>query len=201
MNHRFSPDVPHGAAGEPAAAPEDVLYTLADQLAGLLGGSVAIEDIGRRILAYSTLPGLAMDEVRAEGILRREVPDSPGDDALYERVLGAEAALWLPSTAAEAARIAAPIRADGAPIGSVWAILPDPSAPAAAALAAVAETAGLAAAPVLDRLEATAARRRPQDRRFAEALGDARPRARLGSLLPAGAAEHRMLLFGLDPDV
>lgn len=189
MNHLISPSrTPRD--GSDAA---ELLYALSDQLAGSLGGSVAVEDLGRRILAHSTLPGLAIDEVRSEGILRREVPPAPGDDELYDRVLASETPCWVPSDGREAPRVAAAIRTNGVAIGSVWAILPGEDAPSEAALAQVADTAAAAAAPVLARLESVAARHRPEDRRFVEALGDAR--ARLGHLRPLPATGSRMLLY------
>jgi len=53
----------------------DELYTLANSLASFIGGSVAIEDMDRRVLAYSSLPDQRIDALREQGILGRHVPD------------------------------------------------------------------------------------------------------------------------------
>ena len=42
----------------------DELYTLANSLAAFIGGSVAIEDMDRRVLAYSSLPDQRIDALR-----------------------------------------------------------------------------------------------------------------------------------------
>ena len=53
----------------------DELYTLANSLASFIGGSVAIEDMDRRVLAYSSLPDQRIEALREQGILGRHVPD------------------------------------------------------------------------------------------------------------------------------
>lgn len=65
----------HGSFEPSATGVGDELYTLANSLASIIGGSVAIEDMDRRVLAYSSLPDQRIDALREAGILGRHVPD------------------------------------------------------------------------------------------------------------------------------
>ncbi|QZY53219.1 PucR family transcriptional regulator [Leucobacter tenebrionis] len=110
------------AAGAPLDRGSEPLFALANELAELFGGSVAIEDLGRRIVAYSAVAGQVIDDLRTQGILTRRVPDSPLNDDQYRTVLRANEPVLYPRTDDEEARIAYPIRAGGLPLGSIWAI-------------------------------------------------------------------------------
>ncbi|MER6999430.1 helix-turn-helix domain-containing protein [Streptomyces sp. NPDC000410] len=104
------------------------LFALADAIAAVIGGSVAIEDLDTRVLAYSTLPGGRIDELRRQGILGRRVPDQPGPQGegqlrQYREVLAATGVVRLPALAdGELPRAAVAIRAGDLPLGTIWAI-------------------------------------------------------------------------------
>lgn len=104
------------------------LFALADAIAAVIGGSVAIEDLDTRVLAHSTLPGQRIDELRRQGILGRHVPDQPGPQAerqlrQYRDVLAARGVVRLPGLAeGELPRAAVAVRAGDLPLGTIWAI-------------------------------------------------------------------------------
>ncbi|MER7164168.1 PucR family transcriptional regulator, partial [Streptomyces lydicus] len=88
------------------------LFALANAVAAVIGGSVAIEDLDHRVLAYSSLPGQRIDELRRRGILERRVPDDPEQLRQYREVLGARGVVRPPVLAPdELPRAAAAIRA------------------------------------------------------------------------------------------
>lgn len=98
------------------------LFALANELAEFFGGSVAIEDLGRRIIAYSSVPGQLIDRLRTQGILTRRVPDSPFNDDQYRTVLRADSPTKYPRLEDEEPRVAFAIHAGTLPLGSIWAI-------------------------------------------------------------------------------
>lgn len=99
------------------------LFALATAIAAVVGGSVAVEDLDRRVLAYSTLPDQLIDDLRREGILNRQVPDDPRQLRQYRSVLEARGVVRLPPLAeGELPRVAVAIRAGDLPLGSIWAI-------------------------------------------------------------------------------
>ncbi|MEU9446841.1 helix-turn-helix domain-containing protein [Streptomyces sp. NPDC048304] len=119
------PPIGPGLAGDPSG---EELFALADAIAAVTGGSVAIEDLDARVLAYSTLPGQRIDELRRQGILGRRVPDQPGPQAerqlrQYRQVLAAPGVVRLAGLAeGELQRAAVAIRAGSLPLGTIWAI-------------------------------------------------------------------------------
>lgn len=98
------------------------LFALANELAAFFGGSVAIEDLGRRLIAYSSVPGQLIDRLRTQGILTRRVPTSPFNDDQYRTVLRSEAPIKYPRLDDEEPRVAFAIRAGALPLGTVWAL-------------------------------------------------------------------------------
>ncbi|MDP9183352.1 MAG: hypothetical protein M3P04_11320, partial [Actinomycetota bacterium] len=62
------------------------LFSLANAIAAMVGGAVAIEDPRRRVLAYSSLTDQPIDEAREQGILGRQVPDLPRLDGDYRQI-------------------------------------------------------------------------------------------------------------------
>lgn len=112
---RHSEDAHRDRGAEP-------LFALANELAGYFGGSVAIEDLGRRIIAYSSVPGQLIDTLRTQGILTRRVPDSPFNDDQYRTVLRSDDPIKYPKLDDEEPRVAFAIRAGALPLGTVWAI-------------------------------------------------------------------------------
>ncbi|MEF3404376.1 PucR family transcriptional regulator [Agromyces sp. CCNWLW203] len=83
---------------------------------------MAFEDLGRRVLAYSSVPDQLIDSLRTRGILNRLVPHSPFNDDQYRTVLRSEAPIKYPRLADEEPRVAFAIRAGALPLGTVWAI-------------------------------------------------------------------------------
>ncbi|WEP00481.1 helix-turn-helix domain-containing protein [Streptomyces sp. FXJ1.172] len=99
------------------------LYALADAVGAATGAAVAIEDLDRRVLAYSTLPNQRIDTVRRQGILDRRVPEQPEQLVQYREVLAAPGVVRLPVLAEEELpRAAVAIRAGRRPLGTIWAI-------------------------------------------------------------------------------
>ncbi|MFC0540269.1 PucR family transcriptional regulator [Kutzneria chonburiensis] len=99
------------------------LYALADAVAAVIGGSVSIEDLDNRVLAYSSIPEQRIDELRRRGILDRRVPDQPEHFEQYRQVLAATGVVRLPILAEdELPRAAVAIRAGERPLGTIWAI-------------------------------------------------------------------------------
>lgn len=98
------------------------LFAIANELAEHFGGSVAIEDLSRNILAYSSVPGQLIDELRTHGILARRVPASPYNDDQYRTVLRSDTPVKYPRLGDEEPRVAFAVRAGTVPLGSIWAI-------------------------------------------------------------------------------
>ncbi len=100
------------------------MFALANAIAGVLGGAVAIEDAARNVVAYSTLPSQRIDDVRSQGILARRIPDLPKHDQQYREVFAAPSVLHYPFDAStdELPRAAIPVRAGAEVLGSIWVI-------------------------------------------------------------------------------
>uniref|UniRef100_UPI0013DE702E PucR family transcriptional regulator n=1 Tax=Leucobacter chromiireducens TaxID=283877 RepID=UPI0013DE702E len=78
----------------------------------------------RNILAYSALPGQAIDSLRANGILTRRTPDGPLNEVRYRQVFAADGISRFPTENGFAPRAALPLRAGNIPLGSIWVIDP-----------------------------------------------------------------------------
>ena len=157
---RHSEDAHRDRGAEP-------LFALANELAGVFGGSVAIEDLGRRIVAYSSVPGQLIDRLRTQGILTRRVPDSPFNDDQYRTVLRSEHPIKYPRLEDEEPRVAFAIRAGALPLGTIWAIdasgVPELTPEQDAAIRAAAT---VAAARLLDDLRSGEATQAPRAARL-----------------------------------
>ncbi len=114
----------HGAGLQLGTNSGDRLFALANSVAQAFGGSVAIEDHRRNILAYSALPGQAIDSLRANGILTRRTPDGPLNEIRYRQVFAADGVSRFPTENGFAPRAALPLRAGNIPLGSIWVIDP-----------------------------------------------------------------------------
>ncbi|MBB4917870.1 PucR family transcriptional regulator [Streptosporangium saharense] len=136
------------------------LFALANQVAVRVGGAVAIEDLAMRVLAYSTVEGQQIDDLRREGILGRRVPEHPTNAEEYAAVLRAEDAVWSYQPREYYPRLAIAIRAHGEALGTIWALRAEE--PLATDAAQVLAEAARVAAPHLARitLAADEARRR-----------------------------------------
>jgi hypothetical protein len=111
-----------GVGGESAGGGGDELFALANAIAASTGGSVAIEDMDRRVLAYSSMPNQRIDALRQQGILERRVPEMDRNLAQYRAVLGATGIVRFPEAEDELPRAAIAIRAGTQPLGTIWAI-------------------------------------------------------------------------------
>jgi len=111
-----------GSSTQSATSLGDELYTLANSLASIIGGSVAIEDMDRRVLAYSSLPDQRIDALREQGILGRHVPDMERNLAQYRSVLAGQGVIRFPEAIDEFARAAIAVKAGEKPLGTIWAI-------------------------------------------------------------------------------
>lgn len=103
-------------------AEHDQLFSIANAVAAVVGGSVAIEDLGQHVLAYSSVPAQRIDELRRQGILDRRVPRGPHDVELYRRVMSADGVVRFPQMDEDLPRAAIAIRAGSLPLGTMWAI-------------------------------------------------------------------------------
>src|SRR5439155_5493631 len=112
-----------------ASVPAGDLFALANAIAAMVGGAVSIEDPRGRILAYSTLEGQAIDDVRRQGILGRQIIDIPTNREIYsllwrgEGVIRVEPEDW--NVEGFLPRIASPVRAGNETLGSIWVVQGD----------------------------------------------------------------------------
>lgn len=103
----------------------DKLFALANTIARTFGGSVAIEDHQRSILAHSSVTGQAIDDLRTTGILFRRAGDAPVNEDRYREVLEAEGPVRFPRYGDYLPRAAIAVRAGTIPLGSIWVLDPD----------------------------------------------------------------------------
>lgn len=111
-----------GVAPESGSAAGDELFAIANSIALKVGGSVAIEDMNRRVLAYSSVQNQRIDTIREKGILGRRVPEMERNLLQYRTVLAAPGVVRFPEKTDEFARSAVAIRAGSQPLGTIWAI-------------------------------------------------------------------------------
>jgi len=114
----------HGSGADGAAVGN--LFELANAIASNVGGAVAIEDVNRHVLAYSTWPAHPIDDERMAGILARAVPAGPENDAHYRELYSSDRVCRFTS-GSPTPRLAAPIRAGSELLGSLWVIDADGS--------------------------------------------------------------------------
>jgi hypothetical protein len=107
------------------------LFALANSIAAMVGGAVAIEDPARRVLAYSSLADQVIDGARQQGILGRQVPDLSGNDTIYRDLQRAPGVLRVPASGDVLPRLAVAVRAGAELLGSIWVVEAEPL-PAAA---------------------------------------------------------------------
>ncbi|MFJ6659887.1 PucR family transcriptional regulator [Streptomyces sp. NPDC091377] len=179
----------HGGGELTGSAPAggEELFALADGLAVVVGGSVAIEDLDQNVVAYSKILGSRIDAVRERGILQRRVPDLPEQRRQYRQVLAAEGTVRFPAMGEELPRAAVAIRAGALPLGTLWAIEPEEGL-APAAEHALLEAARLAAPHLLRALNLPEAERRMRRDTLRAVLNNSGP-----------PAEEAAQLLGLSP--
>jgi PucR C-terminal helix-turn-helix domain len=111
-----------GVGGDSASGAGDELFALTNAIAAVIGGSVAIEDMDRRVLAYSSQTDQRIDSLREQGILDRHVPDMERNLSQYRAVLAADGVVRFSEKTDEFARSAVAIKAGTQPLGTIWAI-------------------------------------------------------------------------------
>jgi len=110
--------------GGAADASADQLFALTNAMAAVIGGAVAIEDLDRKVIAYSSLPDQRIDPLRQEGILSRRVPEIEHNLQRYRRLIAADGIVRFPDELGALPRAAVAMRAGDRPLGSIWAIEP-----------------------------------------------------------------------------
>jgi GAF domain-containing protein len=112
------------ARGEAAGVPVGDLFALADAVAAAVDAPVTVEDTQWRVLAYSNLDDQPIDEPRRQTILGRTPPEvwrtrlEAADVRIRLRAGEGVVRFEYPGLAP---RLAAPVRAGGELIGSLWA--------------------------------------------------------------------------------
>lgn len=126
-----------------ASTPAGDLFAVANAIAGMVGGATVIEDPHRHILAYSTLPGQAIDEGRRQGILGLQVPDGPDYDAQYRTLVQVGRTCRFPAIPGGLPRLGVAVRAGSEELGSIWVVDDSLDASAEKALSDVADIVSL----------------------------------------------------------
>lgn len=98
------------------------LFSLANAIAAMVGGAVAIEDPRRSVLAYSSLADQPIDEARRQGILGRQVPDLPRNDNDYRQMQRASGVVRYGAAGAVLPRMAVAVRSGTELLGSIWVV-------------------------------------------------------------------------------
>lgn len=101
------------------------LFELANAVASLAGGAVAISDPDQTVLAYSTLPEQPIDATRRASILSLHVPHTNQNDQDYRRVHASREVVRVAPEQNSLTRSAVAIRAGDVVLGSLWLIVTD----------------------------------------------------------------------------
>jgi hypothetical protein len=107
-----------------AGGSED-LFDAVDTMARLLGGSVVVEDVDFRVLAYSAVPGQPNDEGRRSAILNRRIAERwlqwLEESGIRERLVKSDELVRLDNPwATSLIRYIQPIRASDQLVGYLW---------------------------------------------------------------------------------
>lgn len=115
--------IPRGESGRTLAyiRPGD-LFELANTVASMFGGAVAIADSEQTLLAYSTLTEQPIDDTRRNSILQLHVPQTEQNDKDYRRVHASRAVVSVPPSENSLTRLAVAIRTGNVLLGSLWLI-------------------------------------------------------------------------------
>lgn len=98
------------------------LFELANTVASLAGGAVAMADPEQTVLAYSTLPDQPIDDTRRSSILQLHVPQTKQTDEDYRLVHSSRGVVSVKVGPHSLTRSAAAIRAGSVVLGSLWLI-------------------------------------------------------------------------------
>jgi len=180
-----------GPGSDDRRFPGSDLFSLANAVAAIVGGAVAIMDTRQVLVAYSNLPDQPIDDTRRRGILGRQVPEDAVADHLDRELWGSDAVVRR-NRPGDLPRLAVVIRAGQDVLGSLWVVFADADRPPVGDHEATLREAASVAA-----LHMLALRRQVDDDQ------DSRNRA-LRSVLETGAAPDRRtgirlpgVLFGL----
>jgi hypothetical protein len=122
------------------------LFGLANAVATLTGGAVAIFDTEKTVVAYSTLEEQPIDETRRQGILGREVPEEALD--YYNQAFRSVESVRI-ERPGDLPRLGLAVRAGHEVLGSLWVAQPEFVEPSPATRAALLEAAGICAVHLL----------------------------------------------------
>lgn len=106
------------------------LFSLANSIAGRVGGAVTIEDPQGHLLAYSSLRDQRIDERRRESIVGRRTPKRPENADEYRQVIqarGKAVRFDFPDPNQEASRLAVAVYAGTEPVGLIFTLDNDSS--------------------------------------------------------------------------
>jgi PucR C-terminal helix-turn-helix domain/GGDEF-like domain len=100
------------------------MFSLANAIAGAVGGAVAVEDVSQNVVAYSTVPDQEIDEIRQKGILARHIPELPKHVEQYRTLYRTEGVVHYPldPDTGELPRAAVAVRAGTEVVGSIWVV-------------------------------------------------------------------------------
>ncbi|MDV6261026.1 PucR family transcriptional regulator [Rhodococcoides yunnanense] len=132
------------------------LSALADATAAAVGGAVSVMDPAGYVVAYSSLPGQPIDDVRRDGILGKQVPAeymAHHTDEDFRR----SSTVRIVAVAGVLPRLAVPVTSGDEYLGSIWCIVPTAalSPPEPAAMAALQRAAAEAIPLLSQRPQAT----------------------------------------------
>ncbi|HEV2376328.1 MAG TPA: helix-turn-helix domain-containing protein [Streptosporangiaceae bacterium] len=102
-----------------AQVPHGDLFSLANAVAAIVGGAVAIMDVSYVVLAYSSLQGQPIDDTRRRGILDRRVPADALESFLNPAVWRSGSVVRV-RRPGDMDRLAVVIRAGSEVLGSMW---------------------------------------------------------------------------------
>ncbi|GHP18410.1 hypothetical protein RN2511_031460 [Rhodococcus sp. NKCM2511] len=127
------------------------LSALADATAAAVGGAVSVMDPAGYVVAYSSLPGQPIDDVRRDGILGKQVPAeymAHHTDEDFRR----SSTVRVVAVAGVLPRLAVPVTSGDEYLGSIWCIVPSVAvSPPESATRAALQRAAAEAVPLLSR--------------------------------------------------
>ncbi|MEV7340062.1 helix-turn-helix domain-containing protein [Streptomyces sp. NPDC093544] len=100
------------------------LFALANAVAAIVGGAVAIMDTRQALVAYSNLPDQPIDDTRRRGILGRQVPKDAVADHLDKELWSSEGVVRR-NRPGDLPRLAVVIRVGQDVLGSLWVAFAD----------------------------------------------------------------------------
>ncbi|MBP2477479.1 sugar diacid utilization regulator [Crossiella equi] len=98
------------------------LFALANAVAVLTGGATAIEEQNQRVIAYSSVPGQPVDELRQRSILGRRVADRAKMRGLYRELVETDGVKEIPGGPVFRNRLGVVVRAEEEVLGSIWVV-------------------------------------------------------------------------------